>query len=326
MNLDFSVIKESKNLLAFSAGIDSTALFFLLLKENIYFDIAIVNYNTREESKQELQYAKDLALIYNKKIFFKEVNIQSKSNFEKTARDMRYNFFKEIIRENSYNTLITGHQLNDKLEWFLMQLSKGAGLVELIAFKEYDENELYSAYKPLLDISKDELESFLKENDIKYFVDKSNYDEKYKRNYFRHNFSDKFLDKYKDGVKNSFKYLEKDINSLNISNNAFFQIFKLEVFKNTHDENLNIRLIDLSLKRRGILLSHAQRNEILRQKEITISNKFFISIENNFIWVSPKSNEIMDKKFKEKCRIQKVPKNIRSYIKEKEIDLEDLVF
>ena len=325
MNLDFSAIKESKNLLAFSAGIDSTALFFLLLKENIDFDIAIVNYNSREESKEELQYAKDLALKYNKEIFYKEIHLESKSNFEKTARDIRYNFFKEIIKENFYNTLITAHQLNDKLEWFLMQLSKGAGLVELIAFKEYEENELYTSYKPLLHISKDELEHFLKENSIKYFVDKSNYDEKYKRNYFRHNFSNRFLDEYKEGVKKSFSYLEKDINSLNISSKPLYKISQLEIYKNMNDENLNIRLIDLSLKKRGILLSQAQRSEISRQKEITISDKVCISIESDFIWICPKSQQVMDKKFKESCRIQKIPKNIRAYIKEKKISLEDLM-
>ncbi len=325
MNLNFSAIKESKNLLAFSAGIDSTALFFIMLKENIDFDIAIVNYNLREESKEELQYAKDLALKYNKRIFCKEAQLESKSNFEKTARDIRYSFFKEIIKENSYDTLITGHQLNDKLEWFLMQLSKGAGLVELIGFKEFEENEFYKTFKPLLEISKNELESFLKENNIQYFIDKSNYDEKYKRNYFRHNFSDKFLNEYKEGVKNSFKYLEKDVNSLNIANKALYQISQLEIYTNMNDENLNIRLVDLSLKKRGLLLSQSQRSEILRQKEITISNKICISIKKDFIWICPKSNEIMDKKFKEKCRIQKIPKNIRAYIKEKEIDLKNLM-
>ena len=62
MNLDFSVIKNQKNLLAFSAGIDSSALFFLLLEQNIPFDIAIVNYNQREQSKEEVSYAKELAI------------------------------------------------------------------------------------------------------------------------------------------------------------------------------------------------------------------------------------------------------------------------
>ena len=52
MNLDFSAIKNQKNLLAFSAGVDSTALFFLLLEQNIPFDIAIVNYNIRFSRKR----------------------------------------------------------------------------------------------------------------------------------------------------------------------------------------------------------------------------------------------------------------------------------
>jgi tRNA(Ile)-lysidine synthase len=326
MNLDFSAIKESRNLLAFSAGIDSTALFFLLLNKNIDFDIVIVNYNIRKESIQELQYAKELAKKYNKKIFYKEIHLESQSNFEKTARDIRYKFFKEVIKEYSYNTLITGHQLNDKLEWFLMQLSKGAGLVELIGLKEIEDTGLYTAYKPLLNTSKDELKKFLEKNDIKYFTDQSNYDEKYKRNYFRHNFSDRFLEEYKEGVKNSFKYLQKDIYSLNFSGDALLEIFELEIFKNLKDDNLNIRIIDLSLKKRGVLLSHAQRDEIIRQKEITISDKICISIEKSFIWISPKSDKIMDKKFKESCRIKKIPKNIRSYIKEKKITVNSLVF
>ncbi|WP_420061008.1 tRNA lysidine(34) synthetase TilS [Aliarcobacter butzleri] len=188
MNLNFSVIKESKNLLAFSAGVDSSALFFLLLKQNIPFDIAIVNYNIRVQSKDEVNYAKELALKYNKQIFIKEVKLETTSNFEKTARDIRYKFFEEIIDENSYEILITAHQLNDKLEWFLMQFTKGAGLVELIGFNEFEQKENYKVYKPLLEITKEELENFLKQENIKYFIDNSNFDEKYKRNYFRHNF------------------------------------------------------------------------------------------------------------------------------------------
>ena len=325
MNLNFSVVNESKNLLAFSAGIDSTALYFLLLEKNIDFDIAIVNYNTRKESKNELRYAKDLAKKYNKKIFFKEVELESKSNFEKTARDIRYAFFEEIIQKHSYDILITAHQLNDKLEWFLMQFSKGAGLIELIGFNKIEKHNTYDIYKPLLEISKDELKNYLDTNNTKYFIDSSNYEEKYKRNYFRHNFSDKFLNEHKDGIKNSFDYLQKDINSLKFKSDSLLKIQELEIFRNLQDENLNIRLIDLSLKKRGLLLSKAQREEILKQKKITISDKIVISIENDYIWICPKSLEVMDKKFKEKCRVLKIPINIRAYIKEKKIEFKELM-
>ena len=326
MNLDFSVIKNQKNLLAFSAGVDSCALFFLLLEQNISFDIAIVNYNVRIQAMQEVSYARELALKYNKQIFLRDIKLENSSNFEKTARDIRYKFFEEIILENSYENLITAHQLNDKLEWFMMQLSKGAGLVELLGFNEFEEKENYKIYKPLLNTTKDELENYLRNNNYKYFVDKSNFDEKYKRNYFRHNFSNKFLEEFKAGTKKSFEYLQNDLNSLNIQNKPLKKIEELEIFPNQNDDNLNIRIIDLSLKKRGILLTSAQRNEILKQKEITISHKINISILEDYIWIAPNSTEVMDKKFKDLCRIKNIPKNIRSYIFKKSINLNELIY
>jgi tRNA(Ile)-lysidine synthase len=325
MNLDFSVVKNQKNLLAFSAGIDSSALFFLLLEQNIPFDIAIVDYNLREQSKKEISYAKNLATKYNKKIFIHEVILENSSNFEKKARDIRYSFFEETINKYTYENLITAHQLNDKLEWFMMQLSKGAGLVELIGFNEFEDKSNYKIYKPLLEISKDELENYLKTNNHKYFIDQSNFDEKYKRNFFRHNFSNRFLEEFSEGVKKSFEYLQNDLTSLNIQNTPLKDIKELEIFLNQKDDNLNIRSIDLSLKKRGFLLTSAQRNEILKQKEITISHKINISIQEDYIWIAPICVERMDKKFKNNCRLNKIPKNIRAYIFKNKIDLKDLI-
>ena len=326
MNLDFSVIRNQKNLLAFSAGVDSSALFFLLLEQSIPFDIAIVNYNLRVQNKNKIFYEKNLASKYKKNIFLKETKIENISNFEKNARDIRYKFFDEIILENSYENLITAHQLNDKLEWFMMQLSKGAGLVELIGFNEFEQKENHKIYKPLLNITKEELENYLKINNHKYFVDQSNFDEKYKRNYFRHTFSNKFLENFSSGVKKSFEYLQIDLDSLNIQNVPIKKIKELEIFLNQNDDNLNIRTIDLSLKKRGFLLTSAQRNEILKQKEITISHKINISIQQNHIWIAPICSEFIEKKYKELYRINKIPKNIRTYIFREKIELEELVF
>ncbi|MDX9960347.1 MAG: tRNA lysidine(34) synthetase TilS [Aliarcobacter sp.] len=326
MYLDFSAIRNQKNLLAFSAGVDSSALFFLLLENNIPFDIAIVNYNLRAQSKEEISYAKELSHTYKKEIFIYETKLDSNSNFEKNARDIRYAFFEKIIKEHHYVNLITAHQLNDKLEWFMMQLSKGAGLVELIGFNEFEHKESYQIYKPLLAISKNQLEKYLLKNNHKYFVDQSNFDEKYKRNFFRHNFSDKLINNFSKGIKKSFEYLQKDLDSLNIQNKPLKKIKDLEIFLNQKDDNLNIRTIDLSLKRRGILLSFANRNEILKQKEISISNKINISINEDYIFIAPRVDIIMEKKFKESCRVAKIPKNIRSYIFSQNINIQDLVF
>lgn len=326
MNLDFSEIKSSKNLLAFSAGVDSTALFFLLLNSNISFDIAIVDYNIREQSKEEVAHAKNLAKKFNKKIYIKDIFLENLSNFEKQARDARYNFFEEIIKKNSYDFLITAHQLNDKFEWFLMQLSKGAGLIELLGMSEIEDKEFYKIYRPLLNFSKDELISYLENKNIKYFVDESNIDEKYKRNYFRNSFSNSFLKEFKEGVKSSFNFLHNDLNSLNIDFYPIKKIEELEIFKNQNDNNLNLRVIDKSLKKRGILISSLQREEIIKQKELTVAHKINIAITENYIFIAPKIKINMPKDFKEKCRVKKLPKNIREYIFIKNIDFKDLVF
>lgn len=324
MNLQIPEINTQKNLLAFSGGVDSSALFFILLENNIPFDIAIVNYNVREQSKDEVLYAKELAKKHNKKIFIKEIKKEIASNFEKKARDIRYAFFDEIIETNSYESLITAHQLNDKLEWFLMQFSKGAGLSELLSFDEESFRKDYKILKPLINISKDEILKYLEINEIKYFIDETNCDEKYKRNYFRNNFSNKFLDEFKNGIKKSFEYLQKDKNSLDKEKLVFHEK-QLEIFQASNDINIDVRTIDKSLKRRGFLLSKASRDEIIKQKECVISHKIAISINEDFIYICPYENEIMPKKFKEKCRINRIPKNTRAYIFRENL-IDDLMF
>ncbi len=304
---------KGKNLLAFSAGVDSTALFFKLLAQNVKFDIAIVNYAQRDQSKDEIKYAKRLCTLYNKKCFLKNFPKDKKFS-EKKARDFRYEFFETIIKDEKYDNLLTAHQLNDKFEWFLMQISKGAGLSELIGFKDVEKRDNYNLIRPLLQYSKQELEEYLQKQDIKYFVDETNFDHKYKRNKIRALYSDKFLDEFSAGVKKSFKYLDKDKNSL-LKNITKHNKDKLTVFNFDYaDENILIRLIDKELKKRGILISEATRDEILTQKEIIVSDKIAVSITQYQIWIAPKCDIVMTKEFKEKCRINKIPKNMRSYL------------
>lgn len=310
--IEKDLITTSKNLLAFSGGVDSTALFFLLLENNIPFDISIVNYHQREQSKLEVAYAQEIATKYNKKCFVVDYTLAKFS--EKDARDFRYKVFSNIMKEYHYEALLTAHQLNDKFEWFLMQLSKGAGLSELIGLQGIEKRDDFILYRPLLDISKKELLDYLDKNNIKYFIDETNSDIKYKRNFFRDQFSDTFINLYKDGVKKSFHYLEKDIESL-LSQYTQSTFEELVVFGfKIYDKNSAIRLIDKELKKRGIIISSKTRDEILDTKALVVSHIIAISIEDNSIWIAPYKQENMDKKFKEKCRVKKIPKNIRAYL------------
>ncbi len=305
-------LKHGKNLLAFSAGVDSTALFFLLLENKVEFDIAIVDYGKRETSIYEVSYAKELAKKYNKKCFTKKVKLKD-ANFEKNARSERYRFFEEIIDAHGYKNLLTAHQLNDRLEWFLMQFTKGAGTVELLGFEEEEKRENYNLIRPLIHVCKDELLEYLKKRDIKYFEDESNMDKRYKRNLFRAEFSNKLIFEYKDGIKKSFEYLQLDKDRL----------FKLDILKQekelyilgkSKDDIENLRAIDKIIKRLGIIISKNERDEILRQCEAVIGHKIAVCISKDKIYISPYLTPNMDKEFKESCRKLKIPPKIRGYL------------
>ncbi len=303
-------MEKSSNLLAFSGGVDSSALFFYLLEKNIPFDIAIVNYHTRDTSDEEVKYAKNLAKKHKKKIYIKDCFLDKFS--EKSARECRYKFFEEIIKKENYDTLILAHQLNDRFEWFLMQLSKGAGLKELIAMEEYEKRDFYTIWRPFYNLSREEIEEYLKKNNIKYFIDKSNFDIKYKRNFIRAHFSNEFIKLYKNGVKKSFKYLEEDKKL--ILNENWEKKEKLYWFKK-ENPLIDIKKIDIIAKKLGILLTKSQRDEILKTDfSCVIQGKIAIDSNDNEIFISPYIKIKMDKTFKEEMRIKKIPPKVRGYI------------
>ncbi len=308
-------MEKSSNLLAFSAGVDSTALFFWLLENKIDFDIAIVNYHTRDTSDEEVEYAKSLAEKYGKKIFVKECYLEKFS--EKKARECRYKFFEEIMKTHGYDTLILAHQLNDRFEWFLMQLAKGAGLKELISMEKWEEREWYKIYRPFYNVSREEILAFLNERNIKYFIDESNFDTKYKRNFIRERFANEFIKLYKDGVKRSFEFLEEDKKLLFDTN--WKKIKKLYYFDKSHPQK-DIKKVDLILKRLGILPTKAQRDEILKTNfSCVIQGKIAIDSNHKQIFVSPYVKIPLTKENKEKYRINKIPPKVRGYMQKENI-------
>jgi len=322
LTLDISHLKEKKNLLAFSAGVDSSALFFLLLENNISFDIALVNYGTRENSHTEEKHVKSLAKKYNLSCH----TIQAPkftTHFEKNARDFRYDFFETLINEHGYDTLLTAHQLNDQLEWLLMRLTKGSGVSELIGLEPVTQRKNYTLIRPLLEHSKDELLEYLETHQYPYFIDESNSDEKYERNKFRKEFSDSLMGEYKEGIRRSFEYLRKDKKSLEKEFETIYAEKELRVIK-LHSETAKVKAADLALKELGYLLSAPQRLEIEKEDSLVIGGKWVIERQGDQLYISPYVTTDMPKKFKEACRILRVPSKIRSYCFEKNILLAEI--
>ena len=313
----------TKNLLAFSAGVDSSALFFLLLDNNIYFDIALVNYGTRTNSDIEEAHAKALAEKYNLTCYTIKAP-KFTTHFEKNARDFRYDFFETLINEHGYDTLLTAHQLNDQLEWLLMRLTKGAGVSELIGLEPVSKKENYTLIRPLLEHSKDELLKYLETNKYPYFIDESNIDEKYERNKFRKEFSDPMMIQYKEGIKRSFIYLRKDKESFEKKFETVYKEKELRVTK-LHSQTAKVKAVDLALKELGYLLSAPQRLEIEKEDSLVIGGKWAIELQGDHLFIAPYLTTNMPKEFKEQCRVLKIPSKLRAYCFMKKIDIQKLL-
>ena len=306
------MLKSGRNLLAFSHGVDSTALFYLLDEAGVKFDLAIVDYNVRAQSKDEVASARRLALKFNKQIYIKSVRLGA-SNFEHEARAARYEFFGQICREQGYENLILAHQFDDKFEWFLMQLGRGAGLSELLGMQELEPREDYVIARPLLGVQKCELERFLRERNLKYFTDETNLTERFKRGFVRAKFSEPFLNEYFGGVKKSFEFLAAD--ALNLAPEIFNPAAKIYLVKRGANE---LRGIDQACKRLGLVLSSAQRNECVRCLEngadCVLGGKVAVGAGKKFILATPYIKAAMDKKFKEACRRLAVPPINRGFL------------
>ena len=315
-----SLLNSSKNLLAFSAGGDSTALFFLLLKHKIPFDIAIVDYGIRVQSKEEIAYALELAHDYHVECFVHSAKPIT-NNFEANARKIRYDFFESLIKKHNYNNLLTAHHLGDRFEWMLMQFCKGAGCVELSGMQEHEKRKNYHLVRPLLHLDKSELLKYLHDNQLKYFEDESNRDEKYQRNYFRHHHSQPLLDKHLEGIKKSFAYLDEDVNDL-LHDISLQRIKDFAYFKNSQHQRSNIFAIDKYLKQEGYLLSENDRKSLKNSDTVLISRQIVINQREDYIFIAPYMIiESMPKKFKEKMRILKLEPKLRAYIyKDKEVE------
>ncbi|MDD3774713.1 MAG: tRNA lysidine(34) synthetase TilS [Sulfurovaceae bacterium] len=304
-------LENKKLLLAFSGGIDSSALFYMLIDNGLKPDLAIVDYGIREQSKDELAYAKELALEYN--CICHAVKAPGfDSHFEANARAFRYDFFEKLIKEYGYHVLLTAHQLNDQLEWLLMRLTKGAGVCELIGLHSVTQRSNYTIVRPLLEYSKNELQDYLDNNKYRYFIDESNNDESYERNYFRKYYSNSLISKYKDGIKRSFKYLKDDIFIIEDRFETVFAYKELRVIK-IYDTRLRVKAADIALKGLGYLLSSSQREEIEKNDNLVIGGVWAIGLSADKLYIAPYHKIVLPKEFKEKCRVAGIPPLVRGY-------------
>lgn len=169
-----------------SSGPDSMALLHMLeLNLKCKLVCAHINHNIRIESDEEEQYLKDYC--NQKNIIFETTKIKSytEKNFENEARIKRYSFYEKILKKYNSHNLFLAHHGDDLIETVIMKIIRGSNLEGYAGVKTYSYLENYKIIRPLLTLTKEDILKYNKENNIKYYIDKTNADTLYTRNRYR---------------------------------------------------------------------------------------------------------------------------------------------
>ena len=200
INKNLSYLKEKKLLIACSGGLDSTVLTRLFKELKFNISVAHCNFSLRaKESDGDEEFVKTLAdklsiPIFTKTFDTKQYAASNKVSTQMAARDLRYDWFNELCKDHSFDFVLTAHHLDDNLETFFINLSRGTGLRGLTGIPEVNENVV----RPLLKFNRQEILEYAFDKNIQWREDSSNKSTDYLRNKLRL----EVLPKYK-GVGNT---------------------------------------------------------------------------------------------------------------------------
>ncbi|MCF6295245.1 MAG: tRNA lysidine(34) synthetase TilS [Flavobacteriaceae bacterium] len=187
INKNLPFLKESKLLIAISGGLDSIVLTHLCHNLKLNIALAHCNFNLRgKESDADEDFVLQLTDDLNKEVFIESFDTetfakQHKLSTQMAARELRYQWFKELAEQLDFDYILTAHHADDNLETFLINLSRGTGLDGLTGIPEINENVV----RPLLPFSREDIEEYAKSENLKWREDSSNASNKYLRNKLR---------------------------------------------------------------------------------------------------------------------------------------------
>lgn len=178
---------NAKFVLAVSGGVDSMVLLHVFSSARLNFVVAHCNFGLRgKESDQDQELVIGSCEKLGVTHFVKQISLDEykKSHGVSTqmaARDLRYRWFRELLSQEKGDYLVTAHHLNDSVETVLLNMVRGTGIEGIKGISAL-RNQLI---RPLLAVSKREIQNYAQQNKVLFREDESNRSNKYKRNKLR---------------------------------------------------------------------------------------------------------------------------------------------
>ena len=224
---NFTQLKDKKLLLAVSGGIDSMVLLDLFYK--LRFDICVVHCNFQLRGKESdademlvRETCQDSYIPYFIESFDTlEFAKENKLSIQLAARKLRYDWFQEII-SLGFDYVLTAHHLDDNVETFLINFTRGTGLEGLTGIPAQNGNII----RPLLPFSREEIENYAQANQIQWREDSSNASDKYFRNKLRHNIVPTLKELntgFLDSFQNTLHHLQQSESLVNDASKLVFE-------------------------------------------------------------------------------------------------------
>ena len=294
-----------KLVLGVSGGPDSISMLNILYRLNnsgnidFSFVVAHVNHQIREEAVEDEKYVSEFCKkinipFYSKSIDVKKIANNNKIGIEEAGRNVRYQFFEEILEKVNANKIAIAHNKNDKIETILMNVFRGCGLSGLKGIDPIKNNKFI---RPLIECERAEIERYCIKYELNPRIDKTNFENNYMRNKTRNilipfiekEYNPNFiqtLDRLSDLVKEEDEYLEEII----VRKYKEFVLYKdnqriemdLKQF-NKEEKVIKSRLLLYTISRllgttKGIEKIHIE--DVIKLCENNIGNKFLTPNKN----------------------------------------------
>lgn len=187
--------KNDTVLVGLSGGPDSVTLLHVLnsLKKEYPLRVLIAHLDHKfrgEESKADRVFCESLAKKYGLEIIWEEIDVpkiakEKGISPEEAARFERYDFFKRIAKEKGADKIAVGHTRDDQAETVLMRIIRGAGMKGLGGISPVKDIHGSIIIRPLIEVSRKEVEDFIKEERLESRKDSSNEKTVFTRNKIR---------------------------------------------------------------------------------------------------------------------------------------------